>query len=217
MLKLGLDPTKLDDPDAVLPNQVGSDDKELKNDAFAKGLRYCLDTHMDQFDWRRKALESCFQCFTKTKHLKAVCLSCARNCLSSYRLVPYIRNRVKGDMCDCRLSGLCQCAWSNVRAQFDNIAEEDKCIAPSQIRGLLKVLRAPYPVESLDVEDCLLILAEGREHEYFPRINAVPFEKWYRKYYDEELIDPTQAAENEKEANKGTFTRSNTGLSDTNT
>ena len=40
MAKLGLDPSRIDDPDAVLPNQVGSGDRELKNDAYAKGLRY---------------------------------------------------------------------------------------------------------------------------------------------------------------------------------
>ena len=39
MAKLGLDPGLLDDPDAVLPDQVGALDKELKNEAYAKGLR----------------------------------------------------------------------------------------------------------------------------------------------------------------------------------
>lgn len=39
MAKLGLDPALIDDPDAVLPNQVGSTDKELRNEAYAKGLR----------------------------------------------------------------------------------------------------------------------------------------------------------------------------------
>lgn len=40
MMKLGMDPALIDDPDAVLPNQVGSEDKQLKNEAYAKGLRY---------------------------------------------------------------------------------------------------------------------------------------------------------------------------------
>jgi hypothetical protein len=40
MAKLGLDPTLIEDPEAVLPNQIGSTDKELKNEAYAKGLRY---------------------------------------------------------------------------------------------------------------------------------------------------------------------------------
>jgi hypothetical protein len=39
MSKLGLDPSQLDDPDAILPNQVGSEDHALKNDAYAKGLK----------------------------------------------------------------------------------------------------------------------------------------------------------------------------------
>lgn len=40
MAKLGLNPDMIDDPDAVLPNQVGSEDKELRNEAYAKGLRW---------------------------------------------------------------------------------------------------------------------------------------------------------------------------------
>jgi hypothetical protein len=40
MAKLGLDPALIEDPEAVLPNQIGSTDKELKNEAYAKGLRY---------------------------------------------------------------------------------------------------------------------------------------------------------------------------------
>jgi hypothetical protein len=40
MAKLGLDPALIEDPEAVLPNQIGSADKELKNEAYAKGLRY---------------------------------------------------------------------------------------------------------------------------------------------------------------------------------
>ena len=73
-----------------------------------------------------------------------------------------------------------------MRAAFDKLIADDKCIGPNQVRGLLKTLRAPYPVEGADVEDCLLNLAEGREDEDKPRIKAVPFEKWYRKYFDEQ-------------------------------
>lgn len=171
---------------------------------------------MDQFDWRRKALETCFECFTKTAHLKAVCLSCARNCLANYRLVPVIRARTKGDYCDCRLTGNCMCMWSNIRAQFDNLIDEDKCIGPNQVRALLKVLRAPYPVEGIDVEDCLLNLAEGLENETTPRIAPVPFEKWYRKYFDEQLPEHIAAEKKNKAGPPGMkvmLSRSGTGLS----
>jgi hypothetical protein len=142
---------------------------------------------MDKYDWRRKAMEACFECFLPKLHLKKVCLSCARNCLSGYRLRPYIRQRSRGDTCDCRcLSGICVSKWSPIRAAFDNMAADDKCIGPNQVRALLKVLRSPYPVESADVDDCLSLLAEGKaEDEEYPRIAPVPFEKWYRKYYDE--------------------------------
>ena len=38
----------------------------------------------------------------------------------------------------------------------------DSCIGPNVVRALLQFLRAPYLVESSDVDDCLLTLAEGR-------------------------------------------------------
>lgn len=99
---------------------------------------------------------------------------------------PYVRSRTSIlDICDCRTSGFCQCAFSLVRSQFDKVADEDKCIAPRQVRIVLKALRAPYPVDGMDVEDCLNNLAEGREDEDFPRIKPVLFENWYRKYFDE--------------------------------
>jgi hypothetical protein len=63
---------------------------------------------------------------------------------------------------------------------------DDFCIGPNTVRALLRILRAPYPVESADIDDCLLALAEGRDEQHStPRIKPVPFEKWYRKYYDE--------------------------------
>ena len=72
-----------------------------------------------------------------------------------------------------------------MRSQFDKVADEDKCIAPHQVRGVLKALRAPYPVDGTDIEDCLINVAEGREEDDYPRIQPVPFENWYRKYFDE--------------------------------
>jgi len=63
----------------------------------------------------------------------------------------------------------------------------DGCIGPNVVRALLRMLRAPYAVESADVDDALLTLAEGRDEHYTsPRIKAVPFEKWYRKFYGQE-------------------------------
>eukprot|EP00388_Colpodella_angusta_P031015 GDKK01021148.1.p1 GENE.GDKK01021148.1~~GDKK01021148.1.p1 ORF type:complete len:121 (-),score=20.33 GDKK01021148.1:100-462(-) len=108
------------------------------------------------------------------------------------------------------------CMWSNIRAQFDNLIDEDKCIGPNQVRALLKVLRAPYPVEGIDVEDCLLNLAEGLENETSPRIAPVPFEKWYRKYFDEQLPEHIVAEKKNKTSlpgKKGMLSRSSTGLS----
>jgi hypothetical protein len=154
---------------------------------FFNRIRYCLDSYVDEFDWRRKAMEACFECFLPNNHLMKVCLSCARNCLSRFRLRPYIRHRDRGDTCDCRLySNMCVSIWSPVRQKFDDICAEDKCIGPNQIRGLLKALRHPYPIENADVEDALSLIAEGAaEDDELPRIKPVPFERWYRKYFDE--------------------------------
>lgn len=148
-------------------------------------VRYCLDTKCDKFDWRRKALEACYECKIKSLHLKAVCLSCARNCLANYNLRPIIRSRKGGDKCDCSKSGMCVSRWNVIRAHFDKYTAEDNCIGPCDIKQLLKTIRAPYPVDTADVEDALLCLAEGKEDVRFPRIKPVPFEKWYRRYYDE--------------------------------
>eukprot|EP01034_Spumella_vulgaris_P023564 gene23563-29792_t len=126
--------------------------------------------------------------------LDAVCLSCARNCLKSYRLRPKIRNRVKGDKCDCVLSGLCVSRWNELRNFFDKFVDEDNCIGPNQVKALLKTIRAPYPVDNADVEDCLLSVADGREDSRMPRIFPVPFEKWYRKFYDEKEVEEGEVA-----------------------
>ncbi len=134
-------------------------------------------------------METCFKCFLPGgKLLEKVCLSCARLCLPNNRLVPYTRHRSSGDTCDCRTSGKCISLWTKVRNYFDQFCDvEDQCVAPNQVRQLLKVLRAPFPVENADVEDCLTILANGVEDTATPRINAVAFERWYRKFYDEHV------------------------------
>ncbi len=152
-----------------------------------------MDTMSNPSDWRRKANEVCYECTIKTLHLKRICLACARQCLSDQNLKPVIRNRQPGDACDCRTSGICTCCWSPVREAFDAVAcavhardaGDSKTIQPRQIRTLLKKLRSPYPVEGGEIEDALLALADGREDEPEPKILPVAFEKWYRKYYDE--------------------------------
>ena len=88
MAKKGLDGKALDHPDLIVPNQPGSDDSEVKNLHYDKGLRfgyapsfilvehflfliikkmhillvrYCLDTFIDPMDWRRKGMETCYE------------------------------------------------------------------------------------------------------------------------------------------------------------
>jgi hypothetical protein len=118
-----------------------------------------MDTMYDPGDWRRNYLECAFKCITPTKPpitLNSVCLSCARNCQAAAQL----RRRVKGNRkCDCRKSGMCTCTWSTIRAAFDEIAGEDFCIGPNQLRGLLVTLRKPDPVEKENMDDCLAYFA----------------------------------------------------------
>jgi hypothetical protein len=153
-----------------------------------------MDTMSNPADWRRKSYEVCYETNIKGLRLWRVCLACSRECIADQSLRPVIRYRRPEDVCDCRTQNPgCVAQWSAIREKFDQIACEthrrdggdSRTIAPRQIRPLLKRLRAPYPVESNEVDDALLALAEGREDETFPRILPVPFEKFYRKYYDE--------------------------------
>lgn len=187
MEKNGFDSTLLDDGEAAVPNQVGSTDDPLRVDKYDKGLRYCMDSFVDPADWRRKSYEVCFEARLKNFHLKSVCLACARFCQHDVRLTPYVRVRSEGNTkCYCKESGKCVCYWTVIRSKFDLIADEDGYIAPKQVRKLLVSLRAPAPVELEDVDECLVELAEGAPPDAEePRIAAVPFEKWYRIYYDE--------------------------------
>lgn len=81
------------------------------------------------------------------------------------------------------------------------VVDKDRCLAPRQLRTLLKTLRAPFQVESSDVEAGLNALAEGQEDADVPRIRPVPFETWYRVYYDEPAQD-TMANKAKDKANK---------------
>lgn len=39
MVKQGLDPEMIDKPNMIIPDQIGSNNDELKNDMYEKGLR----------------------------------------------------------------------------------------------------------------------------------------------------------------------------------
>jgi hypothetical protein len=43
LAKEGLETNLIDDPNAVLPNQAGYSDREIRNDAYEKGLRLGRD------------------------------------------------------------------------------------------------------------------------------------------------------------------------------
>ena len=104
-----------------------------------------------------------------------------------HQLVPWIRKRSKGNnKCDCRNYGVCVCRWSPIRAAFDFVANvSDGCIGPNQARDLLQQLRAPAPLARDELIECLTSLAEGEENCSEPRIKPVPFEEWYRMFFDE--------------------------------
>jgi hypothetical protein len=113
-----------------------------------------------------------------------------------YKLVPYIRRRFEGqNRCDCKLSGKCLCAWSPVRAAFDNVAAvDDGCIGPNQVRDLLMTLRSPAPVARDELTECLTHLADGDEKGVEPRIKAVDFVEWYKSFFDENDVEETASA-----------------------
>ena len=48
------------------------------------------------------------------------------------------------------------------------------------------VLRSPAPVDLEDEEEALVELADGAQRDAEePRIEAMAFERWYRRFYDE--------------------------------
>lgn len=147
--------------------------------------RYCLDTFPDPADWRRKVYEVCFEASTPSAHLNSVCLSCARQCVFNFRLRPYIRYRQPGDRCDCHGTSYCICSFSRVREQFDKIVGDDGCIGPRQLRKLIQGLRHPVPVDREDIEEAVSSLGDGNGDSDYPRIKPVPFENWYRRFFDE--------------------------------
>jgi hypothetical protein len=58
-------------------------------------------------------------------------------------------------------------------------------LLPLLLDQVLAYLRAPIPVDTADLEECLMTLANGDEECEEPRIPAVTFEKWYRHHYQE--------------------------------
>lgn len=103
-------------------------------------------------------------------------------------LVMPSRNRSSSDVCDCRTSGQCHCAYSYVRDQFDrlitpNIGFKDECIGPNLLRRLMENCLHPMPLENSDMEECLIALSEGDEMAEVPRITPWAFEKWYNSHF----------------------------------
>lgn len=154
--------------------------------------RYCMDScpQADHLKWKRKGYEVCYLC--PPRGYSKVCMACARNCLKYYNLREIVRKRTDGDLCDCYTSGHCLSVYTNIRAQFDKIAETeydirsyDGYIGPKRIRLVLNAVRHPLPVDDAEMEDCLMSLAGGEEDAEEPRIHPIPFEQWYRKYYSE--------------------------------
>jgi hypothetical protein len=105
LLKQGIDPAMLDHPEFILPDQPGLNDKPMLSQNFERGLRYCMDTQSDPADWRRKAYEVCYEvALGEGKKFKSVCMACARMCLGSYSMRPYLRKRTPGNnRCNCKV------------------------------------------------------------------------------------------------------------------
>lgn len=160
-------------------------------------------------------MEICYESLNPFRPLKSICLSCARNCFKMINIRPYIRYRSNNEPCDCRLSGDCLCKWSKIRETFDNYADPlTGLLSLENLMTLLKALRSPIPVEPNDADDCISVTAislsslkkkignninsnneteKVKDDEEFNNndddeikvIKPVPFEKWYRRFYDE--------------------------------
>ena len=178
----GIDPHLLDDPLLVIPGQPGSTEDTILNEKFEPGLRYCMDTYIDPSDWRRKGVETCFG--VPSLKFKSICLSCSRHCHKGRRLDVFVRYRGSDDICECARTKYCKCSWSIVRNEFDKAAGLDGCIGPDTIRPVLQALRGPAPIDSAEVEECLIVLTDGdSELRTEPRVSPSVFEKWYKGFY----------------------------------
>ena len=154
MATRGLDPSLLDRPEDILPDQPGTSDEGVPNDQFERGLRYCMDTFTEGAnDFRRKTYEVSYE--VPSLGLKQVCMACARRCHAARYTRVGFRARKKGDKCDCVKSKKCLCRWTSIREQVDKIAAIDECIAPVQLRALLKSLRDPVPVIDHEIDEAL--------------------------------------------------------------
>lgn len=196
MKRSGLDPKLLDNPDDVMEGQAGTTPDEAVNDLFEEGLKYCMDTkaQLPKYAWRRKGYETAYRC--PSLGLKNVCMVCARRCHKGRYLELFLRRRNVGDSCDCHTSGVCDCSWNLVRHQFDIVADKklpgrrvDGMIGPNDIREVLTRLRDPVPIDTSDVEECMIAMGCGEESDTFPRIRPSVFEKWYREHFQEYLED----------------------------
>jgi alpha-tubulin suppressor-like RCC1 family protein len=178
----GIDPSFLDDPKAILPGQIGSGDDTIYNQTFEPGIRYCLDTFVDPDDWRRKGIETAYAC--QPLGMKAICLACARFCQKSRRLQPFVRYRSSTSKCECARTKWCKCSWSSIRNEIDKNASHDGTIGPNNVRDILQVLRGPAPIDSAELDECMMAIADGAtEEDTEPRMNALVFERWYRTFY----------------------------------
>ena len=178
----GIDPFLLDDPLLVLPGQAGSEEKTLLNEKFEPGLRYCMDTYIDPSDWRRKGVETCFR--VPSLKLGAICMTCSRFCHKGKRLDIFVRYRGSNDICECARTKWCICSWSTIRNEFDKQCGLDGCVGPNKIRDVLQALRGPAPIDSAEVEECLIVLTDGdSEEREEPRVSALVFERWYKEFY----------------------------------
>lgn len=184
----GLDPDIIDHPYSYMPGQPGMATAPVKNDVFEGGLRYCMDTWQEPNDWRRKGYETAYE--VPSLKMARVCMSCARRCHAKrYQRVLFVPRR-SADKCSCAQTQHCKARWTQVRCEFDKIADSDEsgrgqvdgCIGPQDLRTLITDLRKPIPIMEADTENAILELAGGEE-EGDARVDPVMFERWYNKYF----------------------------------
>lgn len=159
----GLDPDIIDHPYSYMPGQPGMTTAPVKNDVFEGGLRYCMDTWQEPNDWRRKGYETAYE--VPSLKMARVCMSCARRCHAKrYQRVLFVPRR-SADKCSCAQTQHCKARWTQVRCEFDKIADSDEsgrgqvdgCIGPQDLRTLITDLRKPIPIMEADTENAILV------------------------------------------------------------
>lgn len=190
----GCDPTALDRPHDVVPDQPGLADTTLyPKPRVDTEFRYCLDTvpprDEDGGKGPRRSYEAVAHC--SPCRISHVCRACVRHCHASHCVAStFVRWTPNKDRCGCLASGRCRIVWTPVRAAFDRLADDTAgpddppdTLDARHLRALLTILH-PTGLGDDDVD-----AAEVALHSATGKVTYARFERWHTPYYETKRLE----------------------------